>query len=197
LSGPFTNLCFSIFYLSVNQIAKACNDSPIALTQRTSFIQSPNFPNKYQQGQECRWQINLDKGYRVNFTIYDFELDGRRSMRCFDFLAIMDNSEQKEPRNAQGKTIFLDCGVILGRQISSTQGASQANIHFSSHAGTNNRGFLMQYTGKLCFNIHVHVCCPIGYISKNIHVMLQGTRFTKNIHVMLQGTRFTNGNFLM
>ncbi|XP_064625285.1 uncharacterized protein LOC135486432 isoform X2 [Lineus longissimus] len=133
--------------IAVSQIATTCNDShPIALTQRTSFIQSPNFPNKYPQDHDCKWQINLEKGYRVNFTIFDFELDGRRSMRCFDFLTINDNSEQAEARNAQGKTIFLDCGVILGRQISSTQGASQVNVHFSSHAGTNNRGFLMQYT---------------------------------------------------
>ena len=51
---------------------------PQLLTESSGTIQSPNYPNNYDNGVDCSWQIATDKDHIIKLIVEFFETE----LRC-------------------------------------------------------------------------------------------------------------------
>lgn len=47
------------------------------LRANNGFLMSPGYPNSYQYGLDCRWEIESELNYRININFMDLELPSR------------------------------------------------------------------------------------------------------------------------
>ncbi|XP_074642745.1 uncharacterized protein LOC141899979 [Tubulanus polymorphus] len=142
--GEKAELTVTYKCVSEHSVTDQCVNEPVELTSDIGYIVSPHYPFPYQDDIQCNWKLILEQGQHVNLTTYDFELDGRRNARCYDYLAIFDDTKTSY-RDNQQKILFMDCGIVNGGYLQSSPGASEVQIQFVSHDKTRSRGFIIEY----------------------------------------------------
>ena len=51
-------------------------NQPLVITNSaTGEIQSPNYPSKYPNDEDCQWHIQVNLGYVVELTFLDFVIE--------------------------------------------------------------------------------------------------------------------------
>lgn len=118
------------------------------------MIESPNFPNNYEDNANCSWIIEAPIGNRINLTFSHFEIERSHEVgNCnFDYLQIMEG-ENDNPNTELGRF----CGNFeLPMKISSMQ--HQVFITFITDFYVTYNGFRLEWT--------VHGCG--GYLSRPV-----------------------------
>ena len=78
-----TDLLYSLVLASSNSqdsqpVQDPCGDLPLVLSgSSTGIIQSPNYPNDYPNGADCKWVVEVDGSSVVQLTITNFNVETR------------------------------------------------------------------------------------------------------------------------
>lgn len=56
----------------------------------SGLIESPNYPQSYDNNEDCEWIIHGPTGHFLTFTIEDFHLDGNQNCTGTDIIQIRD-----------------------------------------------------------------------------------------------------------
>ncbi|XP_039305004.1 cubilin isoform X2 [Solenopsis invicta] len=116
-------------------------------------IESPNFPNKYEDSANCSWIIEAPIGNTINLTFSHFDLERGQDPKCvYDYVNIMEG-DNDTPNNNLGQF----CGTIdLPMKINSMQ--HQVFVTFITDSFIAFNGFRLEWT--------VHGCG--GYLNKPV-----------------------------
>jgi len=121
-------------------VTNSCAGSNSLVLYDHGYISSPNYPEKYFRGADCRWTVAVRRWQTIRVTLFDFELDVKRAGRCHDYLEVSAASQA-------AATYFGECGAT-GKQIIDVQ-SSSADIKFVAAAtSSTQRGFFLYYEGK-------------------------------------------------
>ena len=52
------------------------------------FVTSPGYPSSYGAGVSCQATVHAPERAGIKVTVLDLEIEARRKIGCFDFLAI-------------------------------------------------------------------------------------------------------------
>ena len=130
-------------------MTRSCPGSNSPVLYDHGYISSPNYPEKYFRGANCRWTVAVRRWQTVRITLFDFELDVKRSGLCHDYLEVSSSQTTT--------TYFGECGAT-GKQIIEVQ-SSIANINFvAAETSSTQRGFFLYYEGNRSQSYRV--LCP-------------------------------------
>uniref|UniRef100_A0A8C6WTW7 Tumor necrosis factor-inducible gene 6 protein n=1 Tax=Neogobius melanostomus TaxID=47308 RepID=A0A8C6WTW7_9GOBI len=116
-----------------NPDAKECGG---VLTEQQKILQSPGFPEEYQNEQICYWHIRVRLGQRVHLQFLEFDVED--DIDCLaDYLEVYDSYDDV--------TGFVGrfCGDYLPYDIIST--GNVMTLKFLSDASVTAGGFQLQY----------------------------------------------------
>ena len=134
----FSGLCAG------SDVSSTCSDRFSRPILNRGYLASPNYPGKYFMDVECYWNVAVYKWQRLRLTMLDFELDVKRSGRCFDVVSIRINEDQ---------LVFHDCGA-LGKQILDLDSSEATIILKTGRTSIMQRGFVIHFEGfksGLCY----------------------------------------------
>ncbi|XP_046466404.1 cubilin [Neodiprion pinetum] len=96
------------FEIQLNTIQNGCGGM---MHGRSSYISSPNFPQKYPNNAECTWFIEVENGYNIGLVFVDrFHLE--ESTNCAnDFIQMFEWKENVTTASAY----WSDLGKVCGR----------------------------------------------------------------------------------
>ncbi|XP_068185614.1 tumor necrosis factor-inducible gene 6 protein [Antennarius striatus] len=117
-----------------NAKSKECGG---VLTEQKRLIQSPGFPDEYQDEQICSWHIRVRLGQRVRLHFHKFDVE--EDTACLaDYLEVYDSYD-----DVSG-FVGRFCGDFLPDDIVST--GNVMTLKFLSDASVTAGGFKLQYT---------------------------------------------------
>ena len=115
-----------------------CNET---LTGLNGTFYSPNYPNKYPNGQYCSWTITVSPAQQIHLTFTDFSLQNENNM---DVLYVYDG------KNVSGKVL----GVFSGGHRPPKEGIYSSSNHmfliFKSDMNISFTGFSVLYNATNC-----------------------------------------------
>ncbi|KAK2147338.1 hypothetical protein LSH36_558g01028 [Paralvinella palmiformis] len=107
----------------------------------SGLIESPNYPQSYDNNEDCEWIIHGPTGHFLTFTIEDFHLDGNQNCTGTDIIQIRDF-------NSTGDTLLRACGSLpVGRIIETSD--NLAYIHFMSNEQITYTGFRIRFQASV------------------------------------------------
>ena len=117
----------------------------LGCTQRLTGVMgsfhSPNYPEKYPDGQYCSWRITVNRTQQIHLTFPDFSLQNENNT---DALYVYDG------KNSTGKVL----GVFYGGNPPSKEGifssSNQMFVIFRSDKNGSYTGFSAFYCGGRC-----------------------------------------------
>ncbi|XP_074656265.1 cubilin-like isoform X2 [Tubulanus polymorphus] len=72
----------------------SCSKTPIIQNGRSGVISSPNYPNKYYRGLDCRWLIQTPENTIVEISFdSNFSMGAKTGDSCYDALTIKSGTE--------------------------------------------------------------------------------------------------------
>lgn len=118
------------------------------------MIESPNFPNKYEDAANCSWIIEAPIGNKINLTFSHFDLEGHNDSNCeYDYLQIMESAS-----DSTNSELGRFCGSIdMPMKISSTK--HQVLINFITDSFITFNGFRLEWMIQGCGEL---LTKPIG-----------------------------------
>ncbi|KAL9970450.1 hypothetical protein ACROYT_G022826 [Oculina patagonica] len=123
------------------KIGSACG-GPTALlidlsNPQDGSVNSPGYPNRYENYQNCQWLIKAPYGERIHitFTTFDVEYDG--SGCRYDSVKIFDGE------NSDASLLSKSCGSSLPEPVSSS--GRYIYMQFTSDKSVTGQGFLARY----------------------------------------------------
>ncbi|KAG7219725.1 hypothetical protein INR49_018888 [Caranx melampygus] len=114
--------------------AKECGG---VLTDQKKIIQSPGFPNEYQDEQICYWHIRVRLGQKIHLRFLEFDVEDDTACIA-DYLEVYDSYD--DVSGFAGRF----CGDYLPDDIVST--GNVMTLKFLSDASVTAGGFRLQYT---------------------------------------------------
>lgn len=106
------------------------------LTHPSGSLTSPNYPRRYDHEIVCIWEIAIEYGFNIKFTVHDVEMEG--SVDClFDSLTIAHD-------RSFNNTITRFCEAIRTPIVITVDG-HQAFVRFESDESHSNKGFNVTY----------------------------------------------------
>ncbi|KAM6934600.1 tumor necrosis factor-inducible gene 6 protein [Xenentodon cancila] len=105
-------------------------------TEQQKIIQSPGFPDKYQDEQICYWHIRVRLGQRIHLHFLEFDVEDDTSCGL-DYLEIYDSYD-----DVSG-LVGRFCGDYLPDDVSST--GNVMTLKFISDASVTAGGFQLKY----------------------------------------------------
>ncbi|OXU20544.1 hypothetical protein TSAR_014165, partial [Trichomalopsis sarcophagae] len=133
-----------------------CNNK---VTGFQGVIESPNFPNSYDNLSNCSWTISVPPGNTVNLTFSHFNVQTDNNGICTKDYVMLQEGDNDEP-NTQ---IMKKCGYeneVLPLKISSTQ--RQVFVSFISDRRRVAGGFRLEWYVDGCSK---HFTKPSGYFT--------------------------------
>ncbi|ESO08489.1 hypothetical protein HELRODRAFT_169345 [Helobdella robusta] len=106
-------------------------------------IISPNYPSKYTRDSHCTRTISLNPWQYIQITVPDFELDVKRSGKCFDVVEVRTSKD----------VLFSECGP-LGKQIVLVPDFRAEVTMVTAETTMASRGFVMFYEGVSLHKFH-------------------------------------------
>ncbi len=67
------------------------------------MITSPNYPNMYDDHDDCGWTVRVSEGHRVKLRFEDFDVEPHSNC-SYDYVALYDGADEAAP------LIVLHCG---------------------------------------------------------------------------------------
>ena len=130
----FSIIIFSIYNISGIDISGSCKGT----NRLNGYIISPNYPQKYGNGIDCRWLISSTVGSNLTLTFLDFETESSR-----DIVKVYDG------KNIYGKLLSTYSGSFRSFSFDST--TNDIYLRFTSDSYTTYRGFRIQVSGNYKF----------------------------------------------
>ena len=128
-----------------------CNET---LTGLNGTFHSPNYPNRYPDGQYCSWRITVSPAQQIHLTFTAFNLQNENNT---DALYVYDGE------NSTGEVL----GVFYGNHTPPIEGINSSSNHmfliFKSDKKISYTGFSALYKAVDCLGNH---CNPSSQISK-------------------------------
>uniref|UniRef100_H2YKV3 CUB domain-containing protein n=1 Tax=Ciona savignyi TaxID=51511 RepID=H2YKV3_CIOSA len=109
------------------------------------IIISPNYPNSYQQNQECFWQIHVGETGKILFTITNMDIEDHAECG-WDYLELRDGPDETAP------LIGRFCGQIPPPSITSL--SNNLWLKFRSDEAQVGSGFRATYTVSCCGGVY-------------------------------------------
>uniref|UniRef100_A0A3B5BET6 TNF alpha induced protein 6 n=1 Tax=Stegastes partitus TaxID=144197 RepID=A0A3B5BET6_9TELE len=144
-SGHKSNV--STLFVLVFPTAKECGG---VLTEQQKVIQSPGFPDEYQDEQICYWHIRVRLGQRIRLNFLEFDVEDDTACLA-DYLEVYDSYD--DVSGFAGRF----CGDYLPDDMIST--GNVMTLKFLSDASVTAGGFQLQYTAvnaSLLSHNHTH-----------------------------------------
>ncbi|CAH3166652.1 unnamed protein product [Porites evermanni] len=130
---------------------QGCNET---LTALKGTFHSPNYPNKYPDGQYCSWRITVSSAQQIHLTFIAFNLQNENNT---DALYVYDGE------NSTGEVL----GVFYGNHTPPIEGinssSNQMFLIFKSDKSISYTGFSALYKAVDCLGNH---CNPSSQTSK-------------------------------
>ncbi len=76
------------------------------MTAPSGVIMSPNYPNMYDDHDDCGWTIEVPQNHVVDLRFEDFDVEPHSNC-SFDYVALYDGANESAP------LILLHCGAQL------------------------------------------------------------------------------------
>jgi hypothetical protein len=134
------------------------------------YLSSPNYPDRYFTGAECRWTLAVRRWQTIRITLSDFELDVKRAGLCHDYVEIAGaggiapaslptsveiggesfdgDREHDETVSADGRRhYFRECGA-MGRQVVDVDDSTATVTFVSGQTSSTQRGFFLYFEGE-------------------------------------------------
>ncbi|XP_078577909.1 exoskeleton protein RP43-like isoform X2 [Branchiostoma floridae x Branchiostoma japonicum] len=137
--SSITETGFTLVYTTTDQqsVQPSGCGGPKELTGPYGDFFSMNFPNNYGNNAQCKWEIMVEAGKRINLVFPIFELETEISRDCNnDFVEIIDNNI------SQGRL----CGNLNVQLPPYTSTSNTLSVMFYSDDSTTATGFAAQYT---------------------------------------------------
>lgn len=137
------------------------------------YLSSPNYPDRYFTGAECRWTLAVRRWQTIRITLFDFELDVKRAGLCHDYVEIagaggiapfslstsvdiggesFDGDHDRDHERdgivtADGRRhYFRECGA-MGRQVVDVDDSTATVTFVSGQTSSTQRGFFLYFEG--------------------------------------------------
>ena len=75
------------------------------------YISSPNYPDKYFRHADCRWTLAVRRWQTIRITLFDFELDVKRSGRIANCWHFTPTNNCIGPQTAGPKRTLAACRI--------------------------------------------------------------------------------------
>lgn len=121
------------------EVTRNCPGSNSPVLYDHGYISSPNYPEKYFRGAHCRWTVAVRRWQTIRITLFDFELDVKRSGVCHDYLEVSSSQTTT--------TYFDECGAT-GKQIIDVQSSTADLTFVAAETSSTQRGFFLYYEGN-------------------------------------------------
>nr|XP_039268068.1 cubilin-like [Styela clava] len=106
-------------------------------TEDDGIIISPNYPNTYNDDQQCVWQIHIQENGKISITFTDFDIP--TDVNCAtDYLEVRDGPSESSPLVARY------CGTTIPPMYTSS--GRDLYIKFKADQSLSGRGFRLTYT---------------------------------------------------
>ncbi|XP_070181137.1 uncharacterized protein [Littorina saxatilis] len=115
--------------------ARVCGET---FTAPTGTIQSPNFPNNYDNNLNCVYVITAPEGHRVTLRFTSFSLEAHANC-SYDYVRIRDGSSETSG------FLGIYCDALSPFTVASS--GNQLWITFVTDTSRNSTGFIATYTG--------------------------------------------------
>ena len=126
----FSIIIFSIYNISGIDISGSCKGT----NRLNSYIISPNYPQKYGNGIDCRWSISAPVEQKITLQILDFETEVNA-----DFLSVYEGT------NIGGSLLTTYSGILPAPFVST---GPNIYLRFTSDDGTSYPGFKIVVSSK-------------------------------------------------
>lgn len=127
------------------------------MTTSSGSIMSPNYPNMYDNTDDCAWLIEVDLNHVVSFTYEDFDVEPHSNCRfgvvarhlfsllpssssSYDYVALYDGANTSAPLIAQS------CGPTLPSPNTFVSTGNQMYVRFKADGSVPAKGFKANYT---------------------------------------------------
>lgn len=130
------------------------------------YLASPNYPDRYFTGAECRWTLSVRRWQTIRVTLFDFELDVKRGGQCHDFVEIARGTTTASARRPETEMVdsrdvmvvdddddderryyFRECGA-MGRQVVDVDDSAATVTFVSGQTSSTQRGFFIYFEGE-------------------------------------------------
>ncbi|XP_014605735.1 PREDICTED: cubilin-like [Polistes canadensis] len=158
-------------------------------------IESPNFPNEYENSKNCSWIINAPIGNKINLTFSHFDVEGpMKNNSCnYDYLEIKEGMN-----NLANSELGKFCGSAnLPPKIHSSQ--NQIFINFFTDLYATHNGFRLEWMVDGCgghltkpSDTFTSPGYPLGYKSKLRCEWLIEVDYTHSVELTLLDVNIEN-----
>ena len=109
------------------------------MSSSTGVITSPNYPNMYDNDDDCAWLIQVDRNHVVTFTFEDFDVEPHSNC-SYDYVALYDGANSSAP------LIIQHCGQTVPEPNTFTSTGNQMYVRMKADGSVPAKGFKANYT---------------------------------------------------
>ncbi len=110
------------------------------MTAQTGVIHSPNYPNMYDNHDDCAWLIEVDRNHVVQFSFEDFDVEPHSNC-SWDYVALYDGANESSP------LIIQHCGSDVPRPVNVFRSTgNQMYVRMKADGSVPAKGFKANYT---------------------------------------------------
>ncbi|XP_063226608.1 cubilin [Bacillus rossius redtenbacheri] len=131
--SSYTGRGFQAFYKSVNSVCGGIMRAP------TGQIHSKNYPNNYDNIDDCEWYIEIDKNHVIMLTFIDFSMETH--MNCsYDYVKVFDGNTTDSP------LLLTHCGNTVPTPPTVKSTGNRMLLRMKSDESGTAKGFIANYT---------------------------------------------------
>ena len=105
----------------------------------SGVITSPNYPENYNQNDDCGWLLEVDSTHVVQFQFEDFDVEPHSNC-SYDYVALYDGSSTDSP------LLLLHCGKNLPDPPVIRSSGSQMFVRMKADGSVASKGFKANFT---------------------------------------------------
>ena len=105
----------------------------------SGVITSPNYPNMYDDSDDCAWLLEVDENHVVSFTFEDFDVEPHSNC-SYDYVALYDGANTSSP------LIIQHCGAVLPVPNLFVSTGNQMYVRLKADGSVPTKGFKANFT---------------------------------------------------
>ena len=106
---------------------------------KNGVIMSPNYPNNYNQNDDCGWLLEVDNNHVVQFQFVDFDVEPHSNC-SYDYVALYDGNSIDAP------LLLLHCGRELPSPAIISSTGKQMYVRMKADGSIASKGFKANFT---------------------------------------------------
>ncbi len=116
------------------------------MTAPSGVIMSPNYPNMYDDHDDCGWTIEVPQNHVVDLRFEDFDVEPHSNC-SFDYVALYDGANESAP------LILLHCGAQLPDPPTYSSTGNRMHVRLKADGSVPAKGFKASYEWVSCTRV--------------------------------------------